>query len=200
MPMKALPYAIAADFTFPFTLNAIFTWTGDTSLVCDRVSCSAFHYDPTACVAGQGAALEGDAPGDGGALDDGGADGGGLADTTVAACWAGVIFTPGGFGQPGICIAPGATAIHFKARASRAGARVKFGAIRAGLGETEFFLALTTTWADYTISIPPGEDYDNEPSAPSPFGVWNGFSVVAEPEDHLGGTDILVSDIVWTAY
>jgi hypothetical protein len=122
----------------------------------------------------------------------------GLAANPGVTCWAGVIFTatPAGISAPGICIAPGATAVHFKARASREGARVKFGSIREGLATTEFYILLTTTWTDYTVSIPAGEDYDGE--SPS-GGVWNGFSVVAEPADHVGGTYIFVSDVVWAA-
>ena len=151
-------------------------------------SCYAFEYTPDGCVNANG-----------------GVDGG-IDPTTdagvalVADCWAGVLFTSSPFLQEslGVCIAPGAMAIHFKARASRDGARVKFGAIRAGLGETEFFLSISRQWQDYSVGIPAGEDYDDEPTSPL-GGVWNGFSVVVEPEDHAGGTYILVSDVVWDA-
>ena len=208
MALQPLPSAIANDFTSVLVLNSYPSWSvigqpddcdqtvfpdlaavdGGTDAGTDAgsgpdadvpvvASCTAFKYDPDACVAAN-------------------------VDPTmlVAQCWAGVIFeaTPGGPSAPGICIAPGARAIHFKARASREGARVKFGSIRAALNETEFFIALTTTWADYTVSIPDGEDYDNETAAPF-GGVWDGFSVVAEPQDHVGGTYIFVSDIVWAA-
>ena len=211
MPKKPLPYAIAADFPFLLVLNSPVSWSVAPGADCAQTvfpdvapdigagadatdggiidaspptvtSCVAFRYDADDCVASLAS------------LSDGGVGG----VDTVAACWAGVIFTPSpeGISQEGICIASGATAIHFKARASRAGARVKFGSIRAGLGSTEFFIALTTAWADYTVSIPAGEDYDGE----SPVGgVWDGFSVVAEPEDHVGGTYIFVSDVVWAA-
>ena len=225
VPEKPLPYAIAADFPYVFPLNAVQTWTILPALDCNQASfpdvpdgadagvdvadadggvgpvaipgggqtpvtsCYAFEYMPDGCVSANG----------------GGVDGGidpstdaGIA--LVADCWAGVILTSEPLLQDslGICIAPGATVIHFKARASRDGARVKFGAIRAGLGETEFFLEISRQWQDYSVSIPAGEDYDNEPT--SLFGgVWNGFSVVVEPEDHAGGTYILVSDVVWAA-
>jgi hypothetical protein len=221
---KPLPYAIATDFTFPFVLNAIQTWSVVPGADCNEStfpdvaavdggagdggasdggwsaaplaggnpsSCLVFRYDPDDCVASV-------VPPPPPPTDDAGV----APDPTIAVCWAGVILTPpAGFGAPGICIAPGATAIHFKARASREGARVKFGSIRAGLGVTEFFIPLTTAWGDYTVSIPPDEDYDSEPptaGAPTP-GVWNGFSVVAEPQDHAGGTDIFVSDVIWAA-
>jgi hypothetical protein len=48
------------------------------------------------------------------------------------------------------------------------------------------------------VSIPVDEDYNNEVQV-SPGGVWNGFSIVVEPADHLGGTYIFVSDVVWSA-
>jgi hypothetical protein len=216
MVQRPLPYAVANDFTNVLVLNAYASWSvlgqpGDCNqtvfpdLAVDGgadagvassadggvdagaapgadstvvSSCTAFVYNPDACVAAN------------------------VDPTTAgAACWAGAIFeaTPNGPNAPGICIAPGAHAIHFKARASREGARVKFGSIRAGLDATEFFLSLTTAWADYTVSIPDGEDYDDESGSPY-GGVWDGFSVVAEPQDHVGGTYIFVSDVVWVAY
>jgi hypothetical protein len=217
MAKKALPYAIGPDFPTLFPLNAPGAWTIEPGFDCNQsvfpdaapadagagdggasdggwsatpgagdagapASCTVFRYDPDGCVA-----VASSLPNpDGGPPD--------IGD----ACWAGVIFTPAGFGAPGVCIAPGATTIHFKARASRDGARVKFGSIRPGLGSTEFFILLTTAWADYTVSIPAGEDYNNEP-APGNAGVWNGFSLVAEYQDHPGGTYIFVSDIVWEA-
>jgi hypothetical protein len=219
MTKKALPYAIAPDFSFPLVLNAPFTWLVEPGVDCNQTvfpdaagadagagdggasdggwsvapaaaadggapsvsTCAVFRYDPDDCVASVAPLVDAGAAVDPGAM-----------------CWAGVIFTPspGGIGAPGICIAPGATAIHFKARASRDGARVKFGSIRAGLGSTEFFILLTTQWADYTVTIPAGEDYDDESPA---GGVWNGFSVVAEYQDNPGGTYIFVSDVVWAA-
>ena len=45
------------------------------------------------------------------------------------------------------------------------------------------------------MTIPVGEDYNNEGT--NPGGVWNGFSVVVEPQDHAGGTYILVADVIW---
>ena len=142
-----------------------------------RLRCSEFRYDPDACVAANGAD----------------------ATTAGGACWAGVIFGASftGPNEPGVCLALGATAIHFKARASKDDARIKVGSIREGVSSTEFYINVTQTWASYTVSIPAGEDYDNE--AQSVGGVWNGFSLVVEPQDHAGGTSLFVSDIVWAA-
>ncbi|HVZ75197.1 MAG TPA: hypothetical protein VHJ20_22610 [Polyangia bacterium] len=139
------------------------------------LSCFAYRYDPTACVAANG----------------------GIPVCALSTCWSGVIFAPSGFDGPGVCIAPGAKRIIFKARASRENARVKFGAIRPGLGETEFFLTLTTSWRQYAITIPDDEAYDADPLT-AQAGVWNGFSMVVEPEDHVGGTTILFGDVFWT--
>jgi hypothetical protein len=124
----------------------------------------------------------------------------------------------------GVCIAPGATMITFWARASVNGTIVKFGSTRAGqclvgypgaiandpvaqqqacgrtfpatLGAVEFFLALTTQWAQYVVSLPPGEPYTDVPGGAG--GVSNGFSVVVEPEQVPMGAYIFVKDIVWT--
>jgi hypothetical protein len=30
-------------------------------------------------------------------------------------------------------------------------------------------------------------------------GVWNGFSVVADPGDHAGGTYIFIKNVTWVA-
>jgi hypothetical protein len=113
-------------------------------------------------------------------------------------CWGGAIFSPmgGALGNtaPGICIAPGATKVTFMARASKDGARIKFGAIGAGEGSTEFFINLTTAWAQYSIASPAATDYN---LSTTQGGVWNGFSVVAEAPDHAGGTYIFVKDITW---
>jgi hypothetical protein len=203
-PSKPLPYAIAADFSYSLPLNAVQTWVDLTGSDCNQTvfpdvpdggaapdagqpavtSCYAYEYTPDGCVSANGGFAAGP---------DAGVD-------VVAACWAGVILTSSPFPQSalGICIAPGAMAIHFKARASRDGARVKFGAIRAGLGETEFFLEISREWQDYAITIPAGEPYDDEATSPL-GGVWNGFSIVVEPEDHAGGTYIFVSDVAWSA-
>jgi hypothetical protein len=111
-------------------------------------------------------------------------------------CWGGVIYgvaPPNTTPAPdGICIAAGATGIEFWARASRDGARIKFGSTREGLDLTEFWLNITTTWTKYTIGVAP--DY-RTPAAG--FGVSNGFSVVVEPADHVGGTYIFVKDMKW---
>ena len=195
MVKRPLPYAIARDFSSVVVLNAVGSLGLLSAPDCVRTvdsTCVAFHYGPDDCVL-----LNGATPGAGAA--DGGTADAAPPDPALATCWAGIIVAPNPFfGGPGICIAPGATAIHFKARASRDAARIKFGAIRAGLNETEFFLALSTTWQDYVVSLPAGEDYDNEVSIPQ-GGVWNGFSVVVEPQDHAGGTDIFVRDVVWSA-
>jgi hypothetical protein len=192
---QKLPYDITHDFASRFILNGGWFSVVDPPS-CDQpffsdagvvdagepdggapavTGCSQFRYDPDACVAANGA-----------------------GDPAMAGpfCWAGVIFTPSLAGPmgPGVCVEPGATAIHFQARASRDDARVKFGSIREGLGSTEFFINLTRDWRSYTIMIPAGEDYD----ASSVFGgVWNGFSVVMEPQDHAGGTTVLVADVIW---
>jgi hypothetical protein len=115
----------------------------------------------------------------------------------AGACWGGVIFTQsaGGMADPGVCIEPSATRITFKAKASRPDARIKFGSIREGVGATEFFLFITTEWATYEVTIPPGEPYNTYSAGGT--GVWNGFSVIVEPQDHPGGTYIFVKDAVW---
>jgi hypothetical protein len=96
----------------------------------------------------------------------------------------------------GVCIETGATKIDFMARASRTGgARIKFGSIREGMGATEFFITVTTQWAMYSVNIPAGEPYNE--GAATTGGVWNGFSVVVEPQDHVGGTTIQVKDMTW---
>jgi len=211
MSKRPLPYAIARDFQSLVVLNAPPSFAVLPGTACDQtdfpdvtttvdggadavdasadgsppadasgaltvVSCDVFRYTPDDCVAANAGAVD-----------------------IVAPCWAGVLYMPvlGAFAGPGICIAPGATAIHFKARASRNGARIKWGAIRAGLGTTEFFIPVTTAWRSYSVSIP-AEDYDNEVTIPF-GGVSSGFSVVVEPQDHPGGTYIFVSDIVWAA-
>jgi hypothetical protein len=62
-------------------------------------------------------------------------------------------------------------------------------------GDTEFWLALTTSWAQYTVSLPANEPYNDEPMTVG--GVWNAFSMVLEPELAVGGAYILVKDITW---
>jgi hypothetical protein len=117
----------------------------------------------------------------------------------------------------GVCIAPGATMVTFQARASLNGTLVKFGSTKSAqcvaggdipiasdpvaqqtacAGDTEFWLALTNDWATYTVSIPAGEQYNDEPMATQ--GVWNGFSAVFEPEYAVGGTYVFVRNITWT--
>jgi hypothetical protein len=119
----------------------------------------------------------------------------------MGTCWSGVIFqttdTDLRNNGPGVCIDYGATMITFKARASKNPARVKFGSIREGLMSTEFYLMITDQWQTYTVSIPGGEQYDLSSNDPG-GGVWNGFSVVTEMQDWIGGGYILVKDITWT--
>jgi hypothetical protein len=62
-------------------------------------------------------------------------------------------------------------------------------------GDTEFWLALTTSWAQYTVSLPANEPYNDEPMTVG--GVWNAFSMVVEPELAVGGAYILVKDVTW---
>lgn len=186
LPKKPLPYAIEADFSSIVSINNPGVWTTVGNPDCEEISfpsppappgwpmpgpspaCFEFIYNPDLCVG-----------------------------TTPDLCWAGAIFEippalgPGG---SGICIEDGATMVEFRARSSRDGARVKFGSIRPGLGSTEFFFNLATTWTRYTVPIPADEPYDTSALA---GGVWNGFSVVAEPQDHAGGSYILVKDIRW---
>jgi hypothetical protein len=148
----------------------------------------------------------------------------------TANCYTGVIFqnTPASAGlatgsSPGICIGLGATAVTFWARASRDGAIVKFGSTKAAQciagrpapapndpvaqqtlcpNQTEFFLALTTQWQQYAVSLPAGEPYDYETNV---GGVWKAFSAVVEPTDYHDdagaplGTYILVKNITWVA-
>jgi hypothetical protein len=136
-------------------------------------ACYEFAYDPDACVA-----------------------------SGSPTCWSGVIFqtsdTDLRAAGPGVCIAQGAMKVTFMARSSRDSANVKFGSIAEGVGVTEYYLHLTTAWAPYSIVIPAGLSYDTSSTDPG-AGVWNGFSVVTEPEDHVGGTYIFVKDIQWVA-
>jgi hypothetical protein len=62
-------------------------------------------------------------------------------------------------------------------------------------GDTEFWLGLTTSWAQYTVSLPANEPYNDEPMTTG--GVWNAFSMVVEPELAVGGAYILVKDVTW---
>ena len=138
-------------------------------------ACYEFTYAPDACVTANG----------------------GVAAAAIGPCWSGVIFeVPAGQPGPGICIASGAMHVSFEARASREGAIVKFGSIGEGLNTMEFYTPITTNWTTYTTAIPATADYNNSASA---GGVWNGFSVVAEPQAHVGGTYIFVRNIRWVA-
>ncbi len=118
----------------------------------------------------------------------------------------------------GVCLASGATVVSFWARSSVNGSIVKFGSSRPGAcmitpinpdggapdpttehtqcpGDTEFYIALSTTWQQYSVSLPATEPYDDEPGAGG--GVWNGFSLVVEPEYFEGGAYIFVKNVVW---
>jgi hypothetical protein len=121
-----------------------------------------------------------------------------LYNPAPAGGWAGTIFesTAAGGNASGVCVTPGATTITFWAKSSRDMARVKFGSIRDGVGSFEFWLMLTTSWAQYTISIPAMAPYNDIVTGTA--GVWNGFSVVFEPQDHMGGTYVFVKNVVWS--
>jgi hypothetical protein len=138
-------------------------------------ACYEFTYAPDSCVTANG----------------------GVAASAIGPCWSGVIFeVPAGQPGPGICIASGAMHVSFEARASREGAIIKFGSIGEGLNTTEFYTPITTNWATYATAIPATADYNSSAAA---GGVWNGFSVVAEPQAHVGGTYIFVRNIRWVA-
>jgi hypothetical protein len=226
---RALPYSIAADFTY---LDTIGLRPTDLTIL-SNPDCSdggtAFPPIPPSALFADASGSADDGGDASSAADDGGADAsasvndssvddGAAVDASAEAstgppacyeflynpscnsvnvCWSGVIFqpTPVEYGA-GVCIAPGATMVTFQARSSRANARIKFGAIRAGVGQTEFYINITTGWQSYSVSIPAGEPYNAEPNTAG--GVWNGLSVVVEPEDHIGGSYVLVRDIVWT--
>jgi hypothetical protein len=89
--------------------------------------------------------------------------------------------------------------VEFWARASKANARVKFGAIGEGMGTREQFLTISTTWTKYSVPIPAADQNTYNLLSDNMNGVWNAFSVVVEPQDHVGGTYILVKDIRWLA-
>jgi hypothetical protein len=135
-------------------------------------ACYEFSYDPDACTGG--------------------------------ACWAGVVFEVSDVQGPsadtkGVCIAHGAMAIEFWARASKNNANVKFGSIGEGMGITEFYQLLTTTWTRHVITIPAMDQDSYDETAGDMQGVWNAFSVVVDPTDYAGGAYIEVKDISWIA-
>jgi hypothetical protein len=115
-------------------------------------------------------------------------------------CWAGVVFQIDDM-QPahpnGVCIAPGANTVEWYARASKANARVKFGFIGEGVGTTEQFFNVPTTWMKFSMPIDGTNQSIYNTSSDNMNGVWNAFSVVVEPQDHAGGTYIEVKDIRW---
>jgi hypothetical protein len=225
-PKKTLPYAISADFKAPTIIGAASTFSMTPSPDCNAVFPSGEGGTDTSDAAPDAAAVDdaaadvtADAVASDASVSDGSAEA--AADAASAApacyefkydpglceagvCWAGVIYQPGATPPPadaavqtqsGICIETGATKIDFMARASRPGARIKFGSIREGMGATEFFLNVTTQWAMYSITIPVGEPYNE--GAATTGGVWNGFSAVVEPQDHVGGTTIQIKDMTW---
>ena len=115
--------------------------------------------------------------------------------SNLASCWSGIILEPSDQGQAGagVCIASGAMHVTFMARASKAGAIVKFGSTREG---EEAYLTMTTSWAPYSVAIT--DDYLNDTrDIGMPGGVWNGFSAVMEPAPNLGGVYLFVKDIQW---
>jgi len=135
-------------------------------------ACYEFSYDPDACTGG--------------------------------ACWAGVVFEVSDVQGPsadtkGVCIAHGAMGIEFWARSSKNGANVKFGSIGEGMGVTEFYQLLTTTWTRHVITIPAMDQDSYDETAGDMQGVWNAFSVVVDPTDYVGGAYIEVKDISWIA-
>jgi hypothetical protein len=140
-------------------------------------ACFEFTYNPDPCVAANG----------------------GNAAAAVGACYAGTIFQPTGnlLGAPdqGICIGDGATQVTFQARANVNGQIIKFGSTREGLNTTEFYITLSTTWTTYHTAIPVGEPYNTSSNL---GGVWNGFSVVGEPQSNVGGTYILIRNVTWS--
>jgi hypothetical protein len=143
-------------------------------------ACWGFYYNPDDCAT---------------FVNDGGQLGTGGGTPALWECWAGVIFQPpaaaADAAAPGICIADGATTIEFWARASRDQARVKFGSTTSGEGTYETWLNITTSWTKYSIQVMPGY----RSATAGSYGVTNGFSVVVEPADHVGGTYIYVKDM-----
>jgi hypothetical protein len=131
--------------------------------------------------------------------------------------WAGAIFQTNDMPQmqgptgEGVCIEEGAVTISFEARADRvlppdaqAGAdttAIKFGSIREGFNQTEFWTPITTSWDTYTVSIPANEPYND---TATPGGVWNLFSVVTVASGSgeaptVGEVKVFVRNIVWEA-
>jgi hypothetical protein len=137
-------------------------------------ACWGFFYDPDPCLA----------------------NGGG--------CWAGVIFESVLMGEiaakaaPGICIAPGATTLEFEARAVNiAGGgslQFKFGSTREGPNVTEQWVTITSAWAKYSIPI---GDPDYRSNSSAQYGVFNGFSAVAEEQNNPGGVHLQVRNMIW---
>jgi hypothetical protein len=137
------------------------------------------------------------------------ASAGPVSDAGGAACigfhylpvgnWAGVIFQANdgaAAGGAGICVEEGAQSITFMARADRA-TEVKFGSTGPGVGTSEFWIPITTTWEQYSIALPAAYNTPED-------GAWNLFSVVVVPAasaeaNSAGEANIFVKDIQWSA-
>jgi hypothetical protein len=225
-PKRALPYVLSTDFRAPTIIGAASTFSMTSNPDCTTAYASAeggtdAATDDATPVDDAAADVTADAAADV-SVSDASVDGSdGAAEAAAPApacyefhydpgqceagvCWAGVIYQPGATPPPadaavqttsGVCIETGATKIDFMARATRPGARIKFGSIREGMGTTEFYLTVTTQWAPYSITIPVNDPYNE--SAATTGGVWNGFSAVVEPQDHVGGTTIQIKDMTW---
>jgi hypothetical protein len=59
---------------------------------------------------------------------------------------------------------------------------------------TEQWIEINSTWTKY--SIPVVSDYRSNSS--TQYGVFNGFSAVVEPQDHVGGMHLQVRNMIWT--
>jgi hypothetical protein len=245
-PTGALPYNIASGFNTVYSIGQ----EADNFLILtpSAADCNATTYPP---ILNTGLQADAAALPDGSVypvLEDGGMDMvtyppsapcyGFLFDPscitgTNGLCWAGAVFTNSAAtaatapsanpssSTVGSCIAPGATAISFWARASVPGTIVKFGSTRQGActtqnpikeadggiadptteqtlcpNDTEFYIQLSTDWQNYWVSLAAGEPYNDEPSAGG--AVWNAFSVVVEPQFFAGGAYVFVKDIVWS--
>jgi hypothetical protein len=189
--------ATDAHTTFP-TLN-----DGGVSVVTypTTPSCYEFLYDPSCLTGTQGLCWAG-------------------AEFTNSAATAAA--APDGHvssSAVGVCLASGATVVSFSARSSVDGSLVKFGSSRPGAcgvtpinpdggapdpageqttcpGDTEFVIKLSTSWQQYSVTLPATEPYNDEPGAGG--GVWNAFSLVVEPENFEGGAYLFVKDVVWS--
>ncbi|MDB4981688.1 MAG: hypothetical protein JWM82_2440, partial [Myxococcales bacterium] len=118
-------------------------------------------------------------------------------------CWGGVVFEAADVQGPsadtkGVCIAPGAMSVSWWARASVAGAKVKFGFLGEGMGVREAYFTVPATWTHFQLNIDPN-DANYNITAGDAHGVWNAFSVVMDNMNAVGSTYIEVKDIQWLA-